>query len=100
MNLTGLFQLALLGERAGVDLWTYHDADRGSMKKALDYLLPFAGDRSTWPYQQIGGWDNDPLYRLLLVARKKYDAREYAGWMNTLFPGRAPTPIDERLSLY
>ncbi|NQT88332.1 alginate lyase family protein [bacterium] len=53
MNLRGLFALAALGERAGVNLWTYESPDGRSLRKALDYLVPFALGERKWPHKQI-----------------------------------------------
>jgi hypothetical protein len=84
MNLTALFHLATLGDRVGVDLWRYRNADGGSIRKALDFLLPFAANMQKWEYQQIGKFEIDSLRQLLLSARSKYDKAEYTGWLNTL----------------
>lgn len=39
-NLDAFFQLALLGEQVGVDLWTARAANGATIKLAYDYLLP------------------------------------------------------------
>jgi hypothetical protein len=49
-NLTGLMDLADLGERVGVDLWNFQTADGRGIRKALEYLAPFALDGKKWPY--------------------------------------------------
>jgi hypothetical protein len=49
-NLSGLMSLADLGECVGVGLWNFQTEDGRSIRKALDYLAPFALDGSEWPY--------------------------------------------------
>ncbi|ORX83867.1 chondroitin AC/alginate lyase, partial [Basidiobolus meristosporus CBS 931.73] len=50
-NLRGLFLLASLSERVGVDLWNYHGSDERGIKKAVDYILPYAlNNGAGWPY--------------------------------------------------
>jgi hypothetical protein len=71
-NLDGLMLLARLGESVGVDLWNYNSADGRSIRRALDYLLPFAvGDRA-WSHQQLGEWPPQMLFPLIRRAALKY----------------------------
>ena len=71
MNLRGLMNLARLGESAGVDLWHFETSDGRSLRKALDYLVPFAFEEANWPHQQIGGWSPEGLYPLIRIAAVK-----------------------------
>ncbi len=43
-NLEFLYRLAMLGDRAGVDLWHYRSTDGRSIRGALDYLAGKAAD--------------------------------------------------------
>jgi hypothetical protein len=75
-NLAGLMQLAKLGECVGVDLWHYETPDGRSIRKALDYLAPFALGEKKWPHQQLGGWSAEGFPPLLRQAALHYpDAR-------------------------
>ena len=62
-NLIGLFQLAQIGHTVGVDLLNYETHGAG-LKKALDFLLPYAFDKLPWPYSQIKPTIKEDLARL------------------------------------
>jgi hypothetical protein len=47
-NLDGLMLLARLGENVGVDLWSFQTTDGRSIRKALDYLVPFGLGQQKW----------------------------------------------------
>jgi hypothetical protein len=71
-NLDGLMQLARLAENVDVDLWNYQAKDGRSLRRALEYLYPFAlGDRK-WAYQQLGGFDGKSLFPLIRRAAPHY----------------------------
>ncbi len=76
MNLEGLCRLAELGRQVGVDLWSYQSPEGGSIRKALDYVAPYADPSLTWPGQQITPMEPDWPVLLLERARVAYgDAR-------------------------
>jgi alginate lyase len=80
-NLRAFFDLATLGERIGVDLWNYQTSDGRSLRKALDYLVPFAAGERTWPEAQITPFrpgELHPLLRRAAVAWKEPKYRELA----------------------
>ena len=70
-NLDGLMLLARLGESVQVDLWNYKTADGRSIRKALDFLVPFALGKK-WTYQQLGEWPPQQLYPLMRRAASHY----------------------------
>jgi hypothetical protein len=71
-NLDGLMLLARLGENVGVDLWNYQTSDGRSIRKALEFLLPFASGVKKWPYQQLGEWQPQILFPLIHRAEAHY----------------------------
>lgn len=71
-NLDGLMQLARLGERVGVDLWNYETADGRSIRKAIDFLAPYAMGEKKWTYQQLGDWPPQMLFPLIRRASAHY----------------------------
>lgn len=72
-NLDGLMQLADLGENVGVDLWNYQTDDGRSIRKALDFLVPFALGDKKWAHQQLGEWPPQMLFPLIRRAAKHFD---------------------------
>jgi hypothetical protein len=71
-NLLGFFNLAKVGGNIGIDLWNYDTPEGSGLKKALDYLLPFALGNETWPYTQIKPIDKDGLHDLICQAIVNY----------------------------
>ena len=69
--------LGLLGENVGVDLWSFRSSDGRSIRKALDYLLPFVSGQEKWPYQQIIEFKAAEISPLLAVAAVKFKDRRY-----------------------
>jgi len=59
MNLTGLIELATLGEWVDVNLWTYDTKDGRSIQKALEFLRPYVeavpegSPPRVWYYKQV-----------------------------------------------
>jgi hypothetical protein len=78
MNLEGLFYLATLAERAGIDLWQFATDDARSIKRALDWLLPFYSGEQRWEYKQIVSFDYEYVYGLLTRAATYYQDARYA----------------------
>lgn len=76
-NLEAWSQLANAAETRGIDLWNYKTADGRSLKKAIDYLQPFATGEKKWESQQIGTYKTYDFYRLLLIAAGKFKDDSY-----------------------
>ena len=74
-NLDGLMRLARLGENVGVDLWNYETRDGRSIRKALEFLQPFASGEKKWSYQQLGEWPPQILLPLIRRAETHYQTK-------------------------
>jgi len=62
-NLYGVALLARIGDRTGVDIWNYEIHGVG-MRKALDFIIPYALGQQRWPYGQVEPLDNNALLYL------------------------------------
>jgi len=76
MNLDGWFKIAFLGDKVGLDFWNY-SADGKSLKKALDYLSPYALEEKAFTYSQISNYNKNDIYPLLLIAADKFNNKSY-----------------------
>lgn len=79
LNLAGLVTLATLGERVGVDLWSFSTPDGRSLRKAIDYLAPYARTPpAPWPHEQIADLDSASLAPIFRQAAVAYRDAGYA----------------------
>jgi hypothetical protein len=53
MNLRGFIFLANMAQTVDVDLWNFETPDGRSIRKALDFLLPYVQGKKRWENQQI-----------------------------------------------
>lgn len=88
MNLLGFFTLARLGESVGVDLWNFETADKRSIKRAIDWLVPFTDEKNKWTHQQIKPRTFELTTRLLRIAAVKYARPDLAAIAKTLGPDK------------
>lgn len=77
MNLDGLMLLARLAENTGVDLWTYQTKDDRSIRRALEFLFPYAVEDRKWTYQQLGGFEAKSFFPLMRRAAVHYTDQKF-----------------------
>jgi hypothetical protein len=95
VNLEALFLLATVAQHTGVDLWHYTTADGRSLRKALDFLLPYADvPAKQWPYQQIKDHNPIEFAPILRQAALVYDEPKYEAQLR-----RLPGVSNKRLQL-
>lgn len=76
-NLEALGDLAVLGEHAGVDLWHFTTPDGRSIRRALEFLLPYVDlPAKKWPFEQIKEMQESELLPILRQAALAYEAPE------------------------
>jgi hypothetical protein len=76
-NLEALFDGALMASQLGIDLWNYETPDKRSIRKALDWLVPYATGEKKWNYRQISGLQPEKLAPLLRRAAVRYREPAY-----------------------
>jgi hypothetical protein len=77
-NLQAWFRVATLAEQVGVDLWHYKNQQSATIRTAFDWILPYALGQKQWTYQQIGEYNKNNIYILLLQAAHVYKDAKYA----------------------
>ncbi|MCX7599689.1 MAG: alginate lyase family protein [Armatimonadetes bacterium] len=97
-NLQALFAAASLGQKIGVDLWNFATPDGRSIRKAVDFLIPYAQGKEPWPWQTITGFHPDSLAPLLRRAAIAYNEPAYEEALAQL-PGSAEAQATERYNL-
>jgi hypothetical protein len=75
-NLVALMTLAEAGKKVGVDLYAYQTKDGRSIRRALDYLAPYADAAQKWPHQQINEMENARRDLAYLLRRAAITYRE------------------------
>jgi hypothetical protein len=76
-NMSGMSVLARIGEHLDVDLWRYESADGRSLRRGLDFVLPYLIGEKQWPHEQIEEMSISPSDKglFMLAARRFNDPR-------------------------
>jgi hypothetical protein len=74
-NLKGLSDLALMGSKYGIDIWNYPDAANAKLKKAGEFLLPYAMGTAQWALGQQQMQPKGPLGYFRAIAPVYRDPR-------------------------
>jgi len=84
LNLEGLINLATLGQRLGLDLWSYRTPNGGCIRKAIDFLIPYTLGKKKWAWDQIIPSEYERMIPILRMAAKAYNDPAYTAAANTL----------------
>jgi len=78
------FNIALMADDAGVDLWNYTSPSGKSLRKAFDALHPYLNKSKEWQGQQIKPYEFDEAYFLLLEAGRRFNCKSCRDEVNNL----------------
>ena len=78
MNAFGFATIARLGETAGVDLWNYQTKDGRGIRKAIEWIAPFASGGKEWKHKQISPRKFDRTIPLMEIAAVRYKNPSYS----------------------
>ena len=71
-NLEHFFKLGLIADSVGIDLLHHVSESGSSLQGALAFLLPYACDSGSWPYEQVTAWQDGYIRNVLYIAREVY----------------------------
>jgi hypothetical protein len=74
--LIAAYDVADMARCVGVDLWSFRDAHGRGLRQATDFLAPYVGRISAWPYRELRP-DPDSLNDLLVRARTAWPDAPY-----------------------
>ena len=77
-NVEALSRLAEMGRHVGIDLWHHEAPSGGSLKRAIDHIVPHIGSTPTWPGEQIREVEIETLLIHLRRAATVYGDPQYA----------------------
>ena len=84
-NLEALIKLAAMGQVVHVDLWRYKSPKGASIRKALDWMVPYAVDGKKWQYQEIKQLESEKILPFLRQAAVAYHSQEYERMADKFF---------------
>ncbi|KAF9206203.1 hypothetical protein BGZ49_002852 [Haplosporangium sp. Z 27] len=86
-NLQALMTLARWGDDLGVDMWFYEGPQGQSIKKAIDFMLPYSlSGGEGWPVENLKGFDMTDYLKCLQIAWHVYGDEKYIDAISILEP--------------
>lgn len=76
-NMSAISVIARIGEHLNVDLWNYQSGDGRSLRRGLDFVLPYMTGKKEWPHKQIEEMSVSPsdVGLFYMSARRYHDPR-------------------------
>jgi hypothetical protein len=77
-NMSAMSVLARIGEHLDVDLWNHESEDGRSLRRGLDFVVPYLVGEKEWPYEQIEEMYVSPADTgLFFLAARRYGEPRY-----------------------
>jgi hypothetical protein len=77
LNTEALVDLAVLAKQLGIDLWRFQTEDGRSLRKAINFLIPYSLGKQTWKWKQIIPYEFERMYPVLIQAAKGLNDSTY-----------------------
>ncbi|KAF9336493.1 hypothetical protein BG006_008412 [Podila minutissima] len=86
-NLQALMTLARWGDDLGVNMWDHEGPKGQSIKKAIDFLLPYSlKNGEGWPVKNLKGFDMTDYLKCLQIAWNIYGDQKYLDAITVIEP--------------
>jgi hypothetical protein len=95
MNLAGFCTIARLAENLKIDLWHFETTDGKSLRKSIDWLVPFLKKEKKWAHKQIKKMEYDHTVEILKIASKVYNYPVYEALSKEIDAKNYPSDIYE-----
>jgi hypothetical protein len=68
--------IAELSRRSGDDFWAYTGPGGASMRRGLDFLMPYLSGRSVWKHEQIKPFQPETAFALLWSSSRRLGCKD------------------------
>jgi hypothetical protein len=77
-NMSAISVLARIGDHVDVDLWGYESSDGRSLRRGLNFVMPYLVGDKDWPHEQIEDMYVSPADTgLFLMAARRFNEPKY-----------------------
>ena len=80
----GFFNLASVAAHSNVDLWSYSSQDGRSIRKAFEWMIPYALGKKKWPFKQIADYSWGEMFGPFRRASIEYNNKTYEDMISSL----------------
>ena len=82
MNMLGFYQIAMIGEKIGVDLWNYKNNGQVYLKSMAEWFLPYLNGEKEWKFNQIVKEPVTRIEPMLRMAASHYNDPRFISTIN------------------